>query len=99
MLKIEKHLTDKALCLSLEGRLDSQTSQQLETEMMAALPGVEELTFDMKGLEYISSAGLRVLLVAMKAMAKQGKMKLVNVGETVRDILDVTGFSDILTIE
>ncbi|MDO5439259.1 MAG: STAS domain-containing protein [Erysipelotrichaceae bacterium] len=99
MLKIEKQLTDKALCLSLEGRLDSQTSQQLETEMMVALPGVEELTFDMKGLEYISSAGLRVLLVAMKAMAKQGKMKLVNVGETVRDILDVTGFSDILTIE
>ena len=99
MLKIEKQLTDKTLCLFLEGRLDSQTSQQLETEMMAALLGVEELTFDMKGLEYISSAGLRVLLVAMKAMAKQGKMKLVNVGETVRDILDVTGFSDILTIE
>ena len=99
MLKIEKQLTEKDLCILLQGRLDSQTSPQLEKEILDSIPGVEKLTLDMKELEYISSAGLRVLLVAMKAMKKLGEMKLVSVGETVRDILEVTGFADILTIE
>lgn len=99
MLKIEKQQTDKDLCISLSGRLDSQTSPELEKEIMESIPGVTSLTLDMKELEYVSSAGLRVFLVAMKAMKEQGEMKLVSVGDTVREILEVTGFADILTIE
>ncbi|MCR4608056.1 MAG: STAS domain-containing protein, partial [Oscillospiraceae bacterium] len=75
------------------------TSPQLEEEMKNALNGVTELVFDMEGLEYISSAGLRVLLSVQKVMNQQGSMKLLHVNEVINEIFEVTGFSDILTIE
>ena len=87
------------LTIALEGRLDTTTSPQLEAELQGALDGVTELVFDLDKLEYISSAGLRVLLSAQKTMSKQGEMKLKHVNETIMEIFEVTGFSDILTIE
>ena len=88
-----------ALLLALEGRLDTMTAPQLETTLKEALPGVEQLTFDLEKLEYISSAGLRVLLSAQKTMHRQGAMKVKNANEMILEIFEVTGFSDILTIE
>lgn len=88
-----------ALTLALEGRLDTVTAPQLEAALKEALPGVEQLTFDLEKLEYISSAGLRVLLSAQKTMHKQGAMKVKNANEMILEIFEVTGFSDILTIE
>ena len=88
-----------ALSLALEGRLDTMTAPQLEAALKEALPGVEALTFDLEKLEYISSAGLRVLLSAQKTMNRQGIMKVKNANEMILEIFDVTGFSDILTIE
>ena len=88
-----------ALTLALEGRLDTMTAPELEKELLASLEGVTALTIDMAKLEYVSSAGLRVLLSAQKQMSKQGDMKVVHVNETIREIFEVTGFSDILTIE
>ena len=88
-----------ALLLALEGRLDTMTAPQLETTLKEALPGVEQLTFDLEKLEYISSAGLRVLLSAQKTMNRQGTMVVKNVNETIMEIFAVTGFSDILTIQ
>ncbi|MBO4863691.1 MAG: STAS domain-containing protein [Eubacterium sp.] len=95
---IKKQDQDK-LELILEGRLDVTTSQQLEDELKASLPGITSLTLNMKGLEYISSAGLRVLLFAYKTMKVQGEMKLTNLNEMVMEVMEVTGFADILTIE
>ena len=86
------------LTLALEGRLDTTTSPQLESELRGALDGVTELDFDLAGLDYISSAGLRVLLSAQKQMNKQGSMTLRNVNDTILEIFEVTGFTDILTI-
>ena len=74
------------------------TAPELEREFVTSLPGVKELTLDLVGLDYISSAGLRVLLWAQKQMNKQGGMKLIHVNETIMEILEVTGFTDILTI-
>lgn len=88
-----------ALTIALEGRLDTVTSPELEKTLADALSDVKELTFDLANLEYVSSAGLRVLLLAQKTMNAQGKMTVRNVGETVNEIFEVTGFSDILTIE
>jgi len=99
MLNISKNAEGAALTVSLEGRLDTTTAPQLEAEFKTALDGVTALTIDMEKLEYISSAGLRVLLSAQKRMNAQGEMKLVKVGETIMEIFEVTGFSDILTIE
>ena len=87
------------LIVNLEGRLDTSTSPQLENDLKANIDGVSELIFDIKDLQYISSAGLRVLLSAQKIMNKQGSMVIRNSGEEVKEIFDVTGFSDILTIE
>ncbi len=87
------------LTLKLEGRLDTTTAPQLENELKESLDGVSSLTLDMEKLEYISSAGLRVLLSAQKKMNAQGDMKVVHVGDTIMEIFEVTGFSDILTIE
>ena len=98
-MTINKTVNGSELTVALEGRLDTTTSPQLEQELKASLDGVTALTFDLGGLEYISSAGLRVLLSAQKTMNKQGSMKLVRVGETIMEIFEVTGFSDILTIE
>ena len=99
MLNIEKKLDGKELTVALTGRLDTVTAPELESELAASLDDVENLIIDMTDLEYISSAGLRVLLTAQKTMNQKGSMKLTNVNETVMEIFDVTGFVDILTIE
>ena len=99
MLNIEKKQDGKNLTVALTGRLDTVTAPELESELAAALDDVENLVIDMTDLEYISSAGLRVLLTAQKTMNQKGSMKLINVNETVMEIFDVTGFVDILTIE
>ncbi len=99
MLNIEKKKEGSKLELVLAGRLDTTTAPELEKELKASLDGVDELVFDMASLEYISSAGLRVLLSAQKIMNKQGTMKVLHVNETIMEIFEVTGFSDILVIE
>ena len=87
------------LTLALEGRLDTTTAPQLEEVVRTALDGVTDLEFDFAHLEYVSSAGLRVLLAAQKTMNKQGNMVIHNANSDLMDIFEVTGFSDILTIE
>ena len=99
MLSICKTVENGKAAFSLEGRLDTVTSPSLEAELKDALDGVSELTMDFGKLEYISSAGLRVLLSAQKEMNKKGVMKLTHVGEAIMEVFEVTGFSDILTIE
>ena len=98
MLNINKTKENQSAIVSLEGRLDTVTAPELEKELHALRPGLTELKLDFAKLDYISSAGLRVLLSAQKVMNKQGKMTLTNVSETVMEIFEVTGFSDILTI-
>ena len=99
MLNIQKTAANGQLVLALQGRLDTATAPALEEELNASLAGVTSLVLDMTALEYISSAGLRVLLSAQKRMNAQGEMKIRSVNETVMEIFEVTGFSDILTIE
>ena len=99
MLNITKNTNETELTVSLTGRLDTTTAPELEKELKASLDGVTTLVIDMTALDYISSAGLRVLLSAQKTMNKQGEMKVVHVGETIMEIFEVTGFSDILSIE
>ena len=98
-MTIEQQKDGTALTLALEGRLDTTTAPRLEAALKEALPGVEALTFDFEKLEYISSAGLRVLLSAQKTMNRQGTMKVTRVNEMILEIFEVTGFADILTIE
>ena len=98
MLNIVKTIENGKAAMALEGRLDTVTAPELEKELKDALEGVSELTLDFAKLEYVSSAGLRVLLAAQKTMNKQGEMRLLNVGETIMEIFEVTGFADILTI-
>jgi len=88
-----------ALTLVLEGRLDTTTAPLLEAELKDQLEGVTDLTLDMQDLAYLSSAGLRVILAAQKQMNKQGSMVIRHVNETIMEIFEVTGFTDILTIE
>ena len=99
MLNINKKEEGNDLTVLLEGRLDTITAPQLEEELKSALDGKTGLVLDMEKLEYISSAGLRVLLSAQKIMNKQGSMVIKNASEEVKEIFEVTGFSDILTIE
>ena len=99
MLNITKNANANVLKVILEGRLDTTTAPQLEAELGSALSGVTDLKFDLEKLDYISSAGLRVLLSTQKIMNKQGKMVISNASAEVKEIFDVTGFSDILTIE
>lgn len=99
MLNINKVKDGDKLNISLEGRLDTTTAPQLEEAVNASVEGVKDLSFDMTKLEYISSAGLRVLLASQKIMNKQGNMVVKNVSEEVAEIFEVTGFSDILTIQ
>ena len=87
------------LVVPLEGRLDSVTAPKFESWAKTSLDNVDKLILDFKNLEYVSSAGLRVLLRAEQMMAKRGGMKLINVNENVKDVFDATGFSEILTIE
>ena len=84
---------------ALEGRLDTTTAPQLEAELKGALDGVTELSMDFEKLEYLSSAGLRVLLAVQKTMNRQGRMVIRHVNETIREVFEVTGFIDILTID
>ncbi len=98
-MTITKTQEENALTLALEGRLDTMTAPELENELKNSLDGVEALTLDFSALEYVSSAGLRVILGAQKIMNKQGEMKITNVNEEIMEIFDITGFTDILTIE
>ena len=98
-MTIEKKQSNTELTISLTGRLDTTTAPQLEAELKESLSGVEHLVLDFSALEYLSSAGLRVLLAAQKQMNKQGDMVVRHVNETIAEIFDVTGFCDILTIE
>ncbi len=98
-MNVIKECTGTAMVLKLEGRLDTTTAPQLESELNGALDGVTDLTLDFEKLEYISSAGLRVLLSTQKKMNTQGKMSLIHVCEDIMEVFDITGFADILTIE
>ena len=97
-MNIIKNTNGSTLNIALEGRLDTITAPDLDKELKESLTGVETLSFDFSKLEYISSAGLRVLLSAQKVMNKQGSMTLSNVNESILEVFEMTGFSDILTI-
>ena len=99
MLNIKKIIEDTRMDVVLEGRLDTTTSPQLEEEVRAKIAPITELCFDLADLDYISSAGLRVLLAAQKIMNEQGTMTVKNVSSEIMEIFDMTGFSEILTIE
>ncbi|MBQ9415315.1 MAG: STAS domain-containing protein [Clostridia bacterium] len=98
-MKIIDAKNGSTLTVALEGRLDTTTAPQLEESMKTKLSGVTELIFDFANLEYISSAGLRILLSMQKIMNHQGSMKITHVNEIVMEVFEVTGFTDILTIE
>ena len=97
-MTIKKEQNGNEMTMELEGRLDTTTAPELEAELKEALTGLTALTFDLSKLEYISSAGLRVLLSAQKVMNKQGSMSVKGANETILEVFEVTGFSDILTL-
>lgn len=97
-MTITKNQDGAHLDLALEGRLDTTTAPHLEAELKRSIDGVSDLSMDFAQLEYLSSAGLRVLLAAQKVMNRQGKMVIRHVNETIMEIFEVTGFADILTI-
>ena len=99
MLNIEKKTDGTELIIALAGRLDTVTAPELEAAIKGSLDGVTALNIDMEALEYVSSAGLRVLLSTQKIMNRQGVMKVTHVSEPIMEIFEVTGFSDILNIE
>lgn len=99
MLNISKTQEGNTLKVAVEGRLDTTTAPELEASLKESIEDVTELVIDLKDLEYISSAGLRVLLAAQKIMMKQGKMVVTNPNDVINEIFEVTGFRDILTIE
>ena len=98
-MTIEKNLNGAELNVKVIGRLDTVTAPQLEAEFKGNVNGVEKLVLDFAELEYLSSAGLRVILATQKVMNKQGEMIIKNVNDTINEIFEVTGFIDILTIE
>lgn len=98
-MTIEKKEQGTELELIVSGRLDTTTAPQLEAELKRSVGNVTALSFDFASLEYLSSAGLRVLLAAQKVMNKQGTMVIRHVNETIMEVFDITGFSEILTIE
>jgi len=98
-MTIHQNKEGAKLVMALEGRLDTSTAPELEAALDGTIAGVEDLTLDCEKLEYISSAGLRVILKAQKIMNTQGEMKLTHVNETIMEVFDITGFVDILTIE
>ena len=98
-MTIEKTLNGSELNIAIVGRLDTTNAPQLEATLKESFDGITKLTLDFAALEYLSSAGLRVLLAAQKTMNKQGEMIIKNVNETINEIFEVTGFVDILTIE
>lgn len=98
-MEIKKVKNENKLDIALIGRLDTTTAPQLEKELKESLDGVTALQLEFAGLEYISSAGLRVLLAAQKAMNKQGTMVIRHANEDIKEVFDITGFADILTVE
>ena len=98
-MTIEKNQVEEKLTMKVIGRLDSTTAPELEEAVKESIEGVKDFCFDLSELEYISSAGLRVLLLSQKIMSKQGDLKVTNVKDEVMEIFEVTGFSEILTIE
>lgn len=98
-MNIIKECKETVTTLNVNGRLDTTTAPALEAVISETIGTCEQMVLDFAGLEYISSAGLRVILKAQKAMAAKGGMKLLNVNETIMEIFEITGFSDILTIE
>lgn len=98
-MDIVKNAEGNVLSLTISGRIDTTTAPVLENEIKTSIEGTEELIFDFAGVQYISSAGLRVLLSAQKIMNKQGKMVLKNVNDDIKEVFEITGFIDILTIE
>jgi len=98
-MTIEKNLNGTELSVAIAGRLDTTTAPELDASLKESLDGVTRLVLDFTALDYLSSAGLRVLLGAQKTMNKQGEMIIRNVNETISEIFEVTGFVDILTIE
>lgn len=99
MLNIKKESNGTELTVALEGRLDTTTAPEFENEIKESISDVKELVLDLSKLEYISSAGLRVLLSTQKKMNVQGSMVVRNAREEVKEIFEVTGFADILTLE
>lgn len=98
-MKINQTRDAEKLTVAIEGRLDTTTAPELEKTLGDAMNGITELILDMTNLEYVSSAGLRVILKVQKVMYNQGKMKLIGVNESVMEVFEITGFADILTIE
>ncbi|MBQ6123249.1 MAG: STAS domain-containing protein [Clostridia bacterium] len=98
-MKINKSMNNGKLGIALEGRLDTTTAPELEQALKNDMDAATDLTLDFAALDYISSAGLRVLLSAHKTMSKKGGMKVINANEMVKEVFDVTGFADILTVE
>ena len=98
-MTIEKTLNGTELTVAVTGRLDTITAPELETSLRESYAGVSKLVLDFAALDYVSSAGLRVILQAQKTMNKQGEMVVRNINETISEIFEVTGFSDVLTIE
>jgi len=98
-MNIVKTQEGNKLTIALEGRLDTMTAPELDQELKGSLEGIQELVVDMAQLEYVSSAGLRVLLSAQKVMNKQGEMVVKNVSEQIMEVFEVTGFTDILNIQ
>jgi len=98
-VEVKKELQGTTLTVQISGRLDASNAAELTNELNASLGGVKDLILDFKGLEYVASAGLRVLLTAQKRMNKQGSMKIRNVSDTVMEVLEMTGFADLMNIE
>lgn len=98
-MEITKELNGTTLTLTITGRLDASNAQELTNTLNSSLDGVKDLIFDFSGLKYVASAGLRALLMAQKRMNKQGSMKICHVDETVMEVLEMTGFADLMTIE
>ncbi|PWJ62851.1 anti-sigma B factor antagonist [Fibrobacter sp. UWB15] len=98
-MQINKTLNGDALTIAITGRIDTLTAPQLDAEIQGKLDGIKSLVIDLKNVEYISSAGLRIFLAAQKIMNKQGSMVVKNASSAIKEIFEVTGFCDILTIE
>ena len=98
-MTIEKMMTGSSAVLKIVGRLDTTTAPELEATIDGCGAEIKELVLDCSALEYVSSAGLRVILKAQKQMNEQGSMKLTHVNETIMEVFDITGFAEILTIE
>ena len=98
-MTINKNANGTLTTFEIIGRLDTITAPELEATIDACAAGLQELVLDCSALEYVSSAGLRVILKAQKLMSEQGELKLTNVNETIMEVFEITGFSDILTIE